>query len=209
MKNIEWNQNWDKILSLYKRYRELRLFSEETIVDLDIHVPTLIEVRDALDHIMRYFDRDENTNEEENLELNKAILHIERAILDTLDYLVIKNREKVADLLGKYPSSTIQRVLPDYYENIRENLMSLPQRIEDLRKRNDCASSEYINDLNQTVSKLYDVDVFLRKAITSLSSIDDMIDYMSNKRKKVASSVFLSILSALIGALISWLLINL
>ena len=219
MNNEKTNKQWERLISLYSLYKTVFLLSEEINYEFNAFVQPMIELKDALDHIMRRISLDlegnfgteygidiEQLRYEKNVQIDKAIYHIARAINDTLDFVNIKIREDVIDLLGKYPKNIIEAILPEYYKDIRVKIETLPRRVKLLRERSDIGEADFVKDYEIYLSDIKKIMSFVRKAKEALPSVD--INHKKLERQRIASSVFLSILSAILGALTVWIIIN-
>lgn len=148
-----------KLAELYVQAKGLILYSEEIDPESRSNLQVIKELRDANDHLMRVVaarlaDNPPVASKEESYcsnNLDKAIGHVYRAAFDALDGTILSLREKVAKILGEYPSEVIKDVIPDYWQ-IRINLDKLTNRIAVNRASKDigadvCGTLEqYVKD---------------------------------------------------------------
>ena len=126
---------------LYKKVEKLVIDVEE-YNNKHTYAPSLLEMRNALDHLMRLFaakfglkDNVDDLYGEENI--IKAMEHIYRAGMDSLDYLSVEIRSDIENHVESYSTSTISNVIPDYFSNIRPDIIGISDTISDIRASKD------------------------------------------------------------------------
>jgi len=106
----------DKIIPCYKA--ALKVFNKYAdILGLIYNSQLLIEYRDALDHLMRFYKfyftlpmNQDNANEE----LDKILGHLRRVFFDICDYIGIVLRNKIDKIIYNYNQAALEAVLEDY-----------------------------------------------------------------------------------------------
>jgi hypothetical protein len=113
------DQRWDRMLTLYEKCKALMILAEETDPQASTFLQPTVELRHALEHIMRSVaakrQQGEMQDEVALRHLDKAFGHIARAFFDVADWMTVVLRERLMRLLGKYPPDVIAKSLPEYY----------------------------------------------------------------------------------------------
>jgi chromosome segregation ATPase len=107
-------------------------------------------------------------------------------------------------LLGKYPPDVIAKSLPEYYKEIRPRLDEVTTELVTLRA--DKAPVDLWQSFDRYEAVIHELLQFLSKAERSLPALTAALQ--DSRKRRVAQSVFVALLSALAGALITWLLSN-
>lgn len=123
---------------LYNTYIEsknLFICAEEILEPMSFFVAPILEHRDALDHIMRYFDlKNKNGLSEDAVkELDRALSHELRAYFDIADYVCITIRQQIANSLKRINSKKIQKVWSEYTD-IKKRVVNVSEEIAEIRK---------------------------------------------------------------------------
>lgn len=147
---------------LYKIYMESKsLFvdAEERFPDMRFFSAPTLEHRDALEHIMRYFNlaRGESLSETAVKELEAARGHEIRAFFDTADYICISVRKEINKALKSMSRRKIESVWEDYW-NIKGRIFSISSEIAEIRKqrKGDMESVEKYLPILKELWKIYD-----------------------------------------------------
>jgi len=171
---------------LYEAVKALMLFGEE-ISPRNLTFPQILkEQRDAFEHFMRVIAIKTNMRGQPNPEyidvnLDKMFSHVYRAAYDTLDWISILLRNKIAEELHGYSASAIEASMPTYYTQIRPKLESvLPRRIAEIRGAKDVGmpAPESIGEYADLVEELKGYHETITRATPSL------MDY-SKREKRV------------------------
>lgn len=149
----------EELQKIYSAYKKLFIQAEEKLEDMKFFVAPMLEHRDALDHLMRYF-RMTNGGEisEEALgQLEKAVEHEFRAYFDVADYICITVRNIIAERLKRVPKRKIKSVWKEYLD-IKQEIVKISDDIADIRfeRREKFASIEKYNQVLMQVFKVYD-----------------------------------------------------
>lgn len=152
---------WNNIIEIHKCTKELYLLSEEYSENLKMFIQPIKEMRDALEHIIRAYDKllsNESLDEKDNdeyikINLDKALGHEYRAFFDTVDFLSVTFRYKISEVLKDYSYNEIISVYPDY-EEWAVRLTEIPEEIADLRKRKDIGNTEDITSIVDKYKKI-------------------------------------------------------
>lgn len=131
-----------KIQIVYMESKCLFINAEEMLSQMGFFVAPIVEHRDALDHIMRYFAIKEkhNLTEKAIKELDKALGHEIRAYFDIADFTCITIRQEINTALSKVSSRKIKKTWKDYVE-VRDRVVHISEEIAEIRmKRNGSLS---------------------------------------------------------------------
>lgn len=200
---------WEMMREMYFRCKALIILQEEIDPEFETFLQPVMEFRHALDHIFRSTSvAEEGSSRDHQVEhLRKALGHIMRAFYDLADYITIVIKQKTIRLLGKYSPEVISRSLPEYYTGIRPRIDELSREIAQLRTRKGMEDIELLPDMERYESAINELLDFLSRAEQALPALE--ASRATSHRRRVARSVFLALFSALAGALLTWLLVNL
>lgn len=209
--SIVGNQRqWDWMLALHEKCKAILILAEEIDPNAATFIQPTVELRHALDHIFRAISESRKEGESGDARaeasLNHAASHIGRAFFDAAEWLTISLRERTMRVLGKYPADVIAKVLPEYYSVIRPRIDALTRDIAALRSQRGGDSERILQDAERYEAVIRELLDFLNKAEQSLPALASTVE--SSRKKRVAQSVFLTLIAALLGALVTWLLSN-
>ena len=210
---IEFNEEEEKlfeaIITLYSISKEIMIYAEE--VGGESFSPATEELRHAFDHLMRVFAFKfgfKQANAKYAIEnLMSAYRHLYRAAYNLLDYLSIYFMDKVQEEMNSFSGKTLQEVFPKYYKEIKPYFeVEAPAEISNLRsekyigKRNENDLNKYINIVERF--KSYYGEIIKIKP--------NLIEYEKKTRDKNKKSrlwqLLIPIITAIIGAVIGWML---
>ena len=146
-----------ELQDIYNAYKKLFIQSEEKLEEMSFFVAPMLEHRDALDHLMRYFSltNEKEITEEALKQLEKAVNHEFRAYFDVADYICITVRNKIAESLKRVSKKKIKSVWHDYLE-IKQEIVKISDEIADVRfKRSGKFTS--VNEYNQVLKKVFEI----------------------------------------------------
>lgn len=143
----KWSQYWDNICEIYFLTKHYLLLAEELSEDFDTVFQPVKEHRDAFDHIARVYGYKLSKDDIKDIEsyrsanMRKAVGHAYRAFFDTADFLSYICRRKIRELLqGKSREEIIQKY--PQYEDSRQLLNELPEKIAKIRENKDVSDDE-------------------------------------------------------------------
>lgn len=124
--------------NLYKTYiasKNLFIRAEEQLEQMSFFVAPMIEHRDALDHIMRYFEykNSEGLSEKAIKELDRALEHELRAYFDIADFVCITVRQEIATSLKGVSSRKIKKIWSDYVL-IKQKISNVSNELAEIRQ---------------------------------------------------------------------------
>lgn len=159
MEKSEFNKKKDQYLAeihyAYSSSKKLFIDAEEKLSKMGTFLAPLLEHRDSLDHIMRFYEytRDGKFTEEALRELANARAHEIRAYFDIADYICIGVRAEIASELDHLNGWQIKKVWKDYIA-IKAEVASISDEIAAIRKvRIDTLS--YIDKYEKVIQKLF------------------------------------------------------
>lgn len=149
----------EELQKIYSAYKKLFIQAEEKLEDMKFFVAPMLEHRDALDHLMRYFSitNGKEITEEALRQLDKAVEHEFRAYFDVADYICITVRSIIAERLKGVPKRKIESVWEEYLD-IKKEIVKISDDIADVRfeRREKIASIEKYGQVLTRVFKIYD-----------------------------------------------------
>ncbi|NOR78530.1 MAG: hypothetical protein GQ523_08945 [Methanophagales archaeon] len=210
---------FEEIIGLYSISKDIMIYAEE--VGGESFSPATEEFRHAFDHLMRVFafklgfKQADAKYAIENL--MPAYRHLYRAAYNLLDYLSIFFRDKVQDEMKSFSGETLQEIFPDYYKEIKPYfVVEAPTEISKLRIEKDIGKRNE-NDLNKYTEIVERFKSYYGEIIKIKPSL---IEYEDEKRKKLVKDedekrknrllqIIIPSITAIIGAVIGWILTNL
>ena len=199
---------FEEIIGLYSISKDIMIYAEE--VGGESFSPATEEFRHAFDHLMRVFafklgfKQADAKYAIENL--MPAYRHLYRAAYNLLDYLSIYFRDNVQDEMKSFSGETLQEIFPEYYKEIKPYfVVEAPTEISKLRIEKDIGKRNK-NDLNKYTEIVERFKSYYGEIIKIKPSL---IEYEGEKRKKRLWQILFPIITAIIGAVICWILTNL
>ena len=167
--NTKRDQYMAEIHQAYSASKQLYIDAEEKLSRMNIFLAPLLEHRDALDHIMRFYEytHDGKLTEDALKELANARSHEMRAYFDVADFICIGIREEISAGLDALSGWQIKRVWKDYIK-VREEVSSISDDIAAIRKgRVDTLT--YIDQYAKVIKRLFEIyEDFERKYLPIL-----------------------------------------
>jgi len=110
------------IVPLYGQVRRLFALAEE--IDQCMYLGPLNECRNALDHLIRAYDKFDDAAIYRK-QIDECIEHLIRAGFDALDHMTVSILEKTDKLLEPFSSQLIGNIAPQVYTEFKPKLKSL------------------------------------------------------------------------------------
>lgn len=209
----EHQKIWLKILQLHNEAKSLLLQAEETGLEWRSFLQPITEQKHAYEHIVRAqaaeFGVIRDAGEKYVTDaLNKALGHEYRAFFDAADWLGVRIRELLTQLLEPYSNECICAVIPEWYREMRPKIEGLDKEIAAYRNEKDVSKND---EIIPTVQKYRAViDELLAFHARLLQKIPALNEYAARgnqaERRSWAKEILLVILGAVLGALAAWLL---
>lgn len=210
---------FEEIIELYVISKDIMIYAEE--VGGESFSPATEEFRHAFDHLMRVFAFKLGIKQADTKyaieNLMPAYRHLYRAAYNLLDYLSIYFRDKVQDGMKSFSGETLQEIFPEYYKEIKPYfVVEAPTEISKLRIEKDIGKRNK-NDLNKYTEIVERFKSYYGEIIKIKPGL---IEYEDEKRKKPAKDedekrknrllqIIIPSITAIIGAVIGWILTNL
>lgn len=210
------NGRWQKLVEIHNHAKSVFLCAEEFDPGFQDFLQPILELRHALEHIVRAKAAELGISDGANgadadyilHSLDKAIGHEYRAFFDAADWFSVCIRDRITKTLSRYSHECITAVLTDYYPKFRPRVDQICRNIANIRGDKDIAKGEEV---------LAEVGEY-RAAIDELLYIDDRIQCcvpaLTDWRRKNRRASFMKwLLPALGGMLVAaataWVLIRL
>lgn len=147
-------QHKSDLYNTYMECKNLFIRAEELLEEMSFFVAPVLEHRDALEHIMRYFDlkNREGLSDAAVKELDKALSHELRAYFDIADYISVTIRQQIADSLKKASSKKIQKVWNEYID-LKKWIVKTSEEIAEIRKNRN-SSLEHIEKYKPVMEEM-------------------------------------------------------
>jgi hypothetical protein len=176
-----------KTTELYLLFKDLLLEAEELDDERKTQPQILIELRNALEHLMRTITKKFAPEQEQNpgyitKTLDKFLGHVYRAGYDVLDWQSIVLRGKIIKALKRFSFDAIKEVLPDYYSTIRPAIEKISQDIASIRKKKDIDGvfDASFENFKMYADKVHELQTTYReKILPAVNSIAEV-----NRKKK-------------------------
>ena len=196
-----------KTTELYLLFKDLLIEAEELDDERKTQPQILLEVRNALEHLMRvlimkFAPANEQSDGYFKQALDKFHGHVYRAGYDVLDWQAIVLRGKIISELRRFSHEAIEKVLPDYYPTIRPGIEQISIDIASIRAKKDVdgpADADFEN-FKKYADKVRALQSAYRTKI--LPSISPITDLHKRMRKDEIWKTYLPwILSGVLGVL--------
>lgn len=146
----------DRLTKIYFLNKKYFIKAEEILEGMSFFVAPVIEHRDALDHVMRFFrDGKEKGYDVYIDELKNAVSHEVRAFFDIADYICVKVRYIINEDLKRLSKRQIKSIWVDY-EKIKREMHQLSLFIAEVR-RNRSGLPEKIEEYSSMLDKAIDM----------------------------------------------------
>ena len=199
-----------EIALLYKEIKKIVLLAENINEKQEVILSSINEMRNAFDHLMRCYD-----NEDINLckkQIEKSKGHLFRAGYDAYELIAIETIKNIKLNFKNYTPDIILQVFPNYYNEIVFLIDNFEKNLANIRGNkkigydfydedgeiNSKKIEEAFNNYENIVTKLLDLKDDITKKIPALEKAKKEI-----KQTKTKDIIVASIVSAIIGAIIS------
>ena len=155
----------------------------------------------------------QKNNKEYVLEnLDKSFSHLFRAGYDGLDYAGLVLRSLIDKELNSFSPSIINKILPEYYREMKPRIIEIKQQIAELRRKKDVGemASSQLPDLSNFDEYLKLIEELKRyyqevvKVKPSLIELED--DLNKSQRKEWLIRVILVVITGIVSGIIAYLL---
>ena len=169
MENVELITQEDiykkKLYKAYIESKNLFISAEEILERMSFFVAPIIEHRDALDHIMRYFNykSEDGLTERAIKELDRALEHELRAYFDIADFVCITIRQEIASSLKNVSSRKIKKIWNDYID-VKNRIAKVSDELVGIRQ-NRGSSLEHLEKYLPVMEEILDIYKFFNSNI--------------------------------------------
>lgn len=205
-----------EMLDVYFFVKELLLYNE--VIDPEGYTSPQIlnELRNAYDHVNRAFrkklcpnnpDSAKSNEEYVSQNLDKAIGHVYRACYDALDWLSLNVRGEIQESLAPYSHETINAVIPNYYSELRKEIINYEEKISQLRASKDVTSLDQnsLIEYTEIVKNLQSIRKQINDSMESLSEYEEKRNCEIRKMNRIITmrDLGVALLTLLLGAAIN------
>lgn len=144
------------LMYVYNESKKKFIKGEEMLPQMRFFAAPIIEHRDALDHIMRYFRMTSNgeLTEEALSQLSSALNHEYRAFFDIADYIGIEVRDSISESLKRVSrKKRINKVWSDY-PKIRKEIIQYSNEIAKIRQ-NRCGDKDCVEKYKKILENMF------------------------------------------------------
>lgn len=179
---------WVRIITIHNYTKKLFIQAEELDEEFKTFLQPGNELKNALEHIMRYKATKYNidSNDSHNFfldDLRRAEGHECRAFFDTADWFSISLRKSIQDSLSPYSPDTIKSVYSDYYPSDRPQIDKICKSIASLREEKSiCKDKELMELIDSYMNDIGDLYSILTKIKEMQGSFIEL-QKKSNKEK--------------------------
>jgi hypothetical protein len=187
--SAQLEKKFDALADAYQQAKTLILYVEELDISSRSNLQVVKELRDACDHIMRFFisrkgkpsASDLIAIQDSNLgNIDKALGHIYRATFDALDGAILSVKHSINIELLRFPPHIIADVIKDYWQ-IKLELNRLVMEITSIRDRKE-VNENTGSLLNEYVKNVHQMSEVYRKIIYSGPVLEEA--YVAAKKKE-------------------------
>jgi hypothetical protein len=193
---------------LYKKVKKLIIDTEELNEnEKDAFAPPLLELRSALDHLMRvsafkFGYKIDVQDDYPRKNLFKAKGHLFRAAYDSLDYLSIEITNAILDKVEPYSNEAIREVIPEYFDKIRPDLDDISKTIASIRVSKDM-DDKNCDDLDRYIAEIDKLRSYHQDVMRKKNSLTEYEMKAESKRKSESNRALRNgIIAAVIGGAI-------
>lgn len=159
-------------------------------------------MRNAFDHLMRSIDGQDMTNESIDREFDGATRHLQRALFDAFEVLVVVHLNKIQSSLSEFTPKAISTAFPKYYNSYNLELSRIKRSFAEARKNKfNVIKGEY-----NTKSYERDTESLLEISDTILTYIPE-INKVERRLKRnrvwdIVKGIIIGVIVTVIGGLI-------
>jgi hypothetical protein len=199
-------KNLEEITLLYKKVKKLIIDVEEWN-DKKAFAPTLLELRNSLDHLMRFYAHKfgykidvQDDYSDKNLFKSKG--HLFRAGYDSLDYLSIEITENILERVEPFSTEAISKTIPEYFDKIRPEMDEISQTIAEIRASKDM-DNKNSQDIDRHIEAIERLRSYHKEILKKMNALNE---YEEKKKSEMQSytnkELKILVLGAVIGGII-------
>lgn len=173
---------WPDLVRVYFKTKALLILAEEIDPDMKTLPAPLLQLRDALDHIMRAKGSEigllEKPDDHGNKNMDKALGHVYRAYFDIADWVAASLRKKASDAVKRFSTECLAAVTPQYYQEWKPGLERVAHRVAAIRTSKD------IGDPNGIINEVEEYDRLIKGLIDTWENIEKSIPALDDWRRR-------------------------
>jgi len=205
------SETWKQLVEIHTRAKGMLLKAEEIDPNRTFFVASMVQQRDALDHIIRAASVEHGVVTKEDDEqyihfhTGKALSHLYRAFFDVADWLSILYRTQIAEAVKLYTTDAVRTALPEYYSKIRPRVTKICGNIAAVRTRKDIGNdaTELIEDVYTYTNLVAELADFSEEVQNAVPAMDE--HQSQTRREKAKHIVTKLVIAAIISAVSVWL----
>jgi len=181
-----------EITKLSRKVKKLVIDAEEWN-NKKAYAPTLLEIRNSQDHLMRFFAfkfglRTDVPDSYPQDNLLKVKAHLYRAGYDSLDYLSVGITKNILKNLEPFSNDAIVAIIPEYYSRILPDLDNISRTIAEIRasKDMDTKSDDFDRHI-EAIEKLRLHNVGILGKMKSLIEFEARVKEQQEEERKAES----------------------
>ena len=203
---------WRKLVCVHNHAKALMLHAEEIDRNFENYLQPTLEQKHAYEHVARAraaeLEIREGADEAYIIDcLRKALGHEYRAFFDVADWVGVRIREIVMDLLHPFTNECISEVLPEYYKEMKPKIEWANKKIAEIRNEKDVSQNEQIlpeiNEYRAVIGELLKMQEIIAARMPSL------VEYAKKERQgrsqRLVWEILLGVFTAAVGVFITWL----
>ena len=148
----------EKTVWLYKRTRQILLKTEEFFADeFGTFMQPKLEFSYAFDHMVLFLSLEPADEEKCEKVAYDVYKHVHRAFFETADWVCRKVKKSIDKEMGRYSFDTIRAAIPNYYSEIRLDVMKVSKQVALYREQKSLLfEDEVIIGYVELVYKLFE-----------------------------------------------------
>ena len=187
---------------LYNKVKIIIIVSEN--FSDKMYIAPVNELRNSLDHIAKAISDEKNAE----YEINKAKEHLLRAGYDCWELLSIDFVKDITDRLNKYDAETIAAVFPQYYTDVKPELVNIREQLINVR----LSSEKYQFDIDTLLLKIEELQK-IKSAVEK--QVPLLENYFKNRKRNWFKKeqawnnlwgILIGFISATLISILIWLL---
>ena len=191
----------DYLQNLYIRSREAIALLENYNKGKESFLGPHNELRNALDHIMKMI-RSKNDAEICEKEYRGAESHLLRAGYDSFELICISQIQYIKEVLSQYSVSDISIGFPDYYKEIRKEILNIEKETAKLRENKRQENSQGKDTFEFYFEAAEKLIAFVKRIDEYIPIINECYNDRMGREKKTQKTSKHGVVWGIIGAII-------
>ena len=199
--NHHFIEKLDYLQDLYIKSREAIALLENYNKGKESFLGPHNELRNALDHIMKMI-RSKNDIEVCEKEYRGAESHLLRAGYDSFELICINQIQYIKEILGQYAAPDISIGFPDYYKEIRKEILNIEKetaKLRETKRQEDSHGKDTFEFYFEAAEKLI---TYVKRIDEHIPIINECYNERINREKKIQKTSKHGMMWGIIGAII-------